>query len=164
VSVRRGCRFRVRLLAGIVTAGFVLALTACGDDGDVATTNTEEPNAPESASGTAASAPAETPEELASCLQDAGHTPQVIPPPPEGAPGSEFGSIGSVRVEVSQGNGVVAIFFPRAKQAEELSRSEEISKSGLTAPGAAEVVGTVFLAANQGRPQELETFRTCLEG
>jgi hypothetical protein len=58
--VTRGSRIRVRLLAGIVTGGLVLAMTACGDDGDVATTNTEEPNAPESASGKAATTPAET--------------------------------------------------------------------------------------------------------
>jgi hypothetical protein len=162
--LRRASRVRVRLLAGIVPAGFVLALTACGDDGDVATTNTEEPNAPESASGKADTTPAETPEELASCLQEAGHTPHLIPPPPEGAPGSEFGSLGSVRVEVSPRNGVVAIFFATAKQAKELGEGEEIAKGAPAAQGATEVVGTVFLAANRGRPKELEAFRTCLEG
>lgn len=150
----------MRLLAGIVTVGFVLAMTACGDDGNVATTTqTEVPKAPESAPGKAAATPAETPEELASCLEKAGYTTQVIPAPPEGAPGAEFGSIGSVRVEVSRDNGVVAVFFENAKQAKELS------KEGALAPrGATEVVGTVFLGANQGRPQELEAFRTCLKG
>lgn len=150
---------RVRLLAGIVTMGFVLATTACGDDGNVATTTTEVPKAPESASGKAAATPAETPEELASCLEKAGYTTAVIPAPPEGAPGADFGSIGSVRVEVSRDNGVVAVFFENAKQAKELSK-----EGALTPPGATEVVGTVFLAANQGRPQELEAFRTCLKG
>lgn len=151
----------MRLLAGIVIVGFVLAMTACGDDdngeGNVATT-TEVPEAPESASGKADAATAETPEELASCLEKAGYTTQVIPAPPEGAPGAEFGSIGTVRVEVSQDNGVAAVFFESAKQA------KEVSKGALAAQGAAEVVGTVYLGANQGRPQELEAFRTCLKG
>lgn len=158
----------MRLPAGIVIVGFVLAMTACGDDdsgeGNVATTTTETEvsEAPESASGKADVATAETPEELASCLEKAGYTTEVIPAPPEGVPGADFGSIGSVRVEVSQGNGVVAVFFENAKQAKELGKS--FGKGALTPQGAAEVVGTVYLAANQGKPQELEAFRSCLKG
>ena len=152
----------MRLLAGIVIVGFVLAMTACGDDngeGNVATTTEAEvPEAPESGSGKA-DATAETPEELASCLERAGYTPQVIPPPPEGVPGSEFGSIGSVRVEVSPGiNGAVAVFFETAK------RAEQVSKGALAAQGDTELIGTVYLAANDGKPQEVEAFRTCLKG
>lgn len=105
---------------------------------------------------------ADTPDELAACLEQAGYDPTVIPAPPEGAPGSEFGSVGSVRVDISAGNGVAAVFFENAKRANELSKS--IGKSALSGQGSSEVIGSVYVSANKGKPKELDAFRDCLKG
>ena len=156
---------RVKPLVGVVSVAFVFAIGGCGGgDGEesvATTTESSTPTTTESTSGTGNTAAAETPEELAACLKKAGYDPTVIPAPEEGVPGSEFGSIGTVRVDVGQGNGVAAVFFENAQAANELGKS--IGKS-LDAKGTAEVIGAVYLSATRGNPKELEAFRTCLKG
>jgi hypothetical protein len=158
---------RAKPLTSIVSVAFVLAMGACGNDdnGEENVATTPESTASETAestSGKGNTAPAETPEELAACLEKAGYAPTVIPAPPEGVPGAEFGSLGSVRVNLSPRNGVVAVFLEDAKKAKDLSKG--IGKSVRSGRGTVEIIGAVYLAANQGRPKELKTFRTCLEG
>jgi hypothetical protein len=155
----------VKPLVGVVSVAFVFAIGGCGGGGAgdsvATTTKSSTPTTTEPTSGNGNTAAAETPEVLAACLEEAGYAPTVIPAPPEGVPGSEFGSIGSVRVDVSQNNGVAAVFFESAKKAEELSKG--IGKS-LSPKGTAEVIGAVYLSATRDKPKELGAFRTCLEG
>ncbi len=112
---------RVKPLVGVVSVAFVFAIGGCGGgDGEesvATTTESSTPTTTESTSGTGNTAAAETPEELAACLKKAGYDPTVIPAPEEGVPGSEFGSIGTVRVDVGQGNGVAAVFFENSQAA-----------------------------------------------
>jgi hypothetical protein len=157
----------MRLLASIATVAIALAMAMAGcggdDNGDTGAAPTIEGDATEASvsttTGKGGAAPAETPEALASCLEEAGLAPTVLPPPPQGEPGSEYGTVGSVRVDVGADNGVVAIFFDGAKRAESFGRSPLGKQSANSA-----IVGAAFLTATTGTPEEYGEFRTCLEG
>jgi hypothetical protein len=162
----------MKLLAGIamVALALALAMAGCGgdDDGSTAATQatttetTGQGSSGQGSSGQGSSGqgdPAKTPEELASCLEDAGLEPTSIPPPSEGEPGSEYGTVGSVRVGVGSDNGVVAIFFESTKEADAFTNSP-LGKQAETS----KVVGAAYVTATQGKPAELGDFEACLEG
>ena len=150
----------MKLLAGIAMVALALAMAGCGGDDDGSTAATQATTTETTGSGSSGQGdPAKTPEELAICLEDAGLKPTVIPPPSDGAPGSEYDTVGSVRVGVGSDNGVVAIFFESTKEADAFTRSP----LGKTAE-ASKVVGAAYVTATQGKPAELGDFEACLEG
>jgi len=130
-----------------------------GEEGDAP--EGEVPESGESASGDEAVAAAKVQQEgLVSCLKRAGYKADVIPPPAEGVPGAEFGTLGTVSVNAGSGNGVAAIFFENAQQARELSDSPVGAQQEQS-----EVVGNVYLGVIGSKaPKVLKAFRTCLKG
>ncbi|HUU97484.1 MAG TPA: hypothetical protein VM487_17245 [Phycisphaerae bacterium] len=160
-------RKKLNRIATAAFVAFALAISACGgdDDGGGTAATTTDTGAVEAQGETpgngdlATNAPrAPTPEQLAGCLEEGGYVATVIPAPPAGQPGAEFGSVGSVRLDLGAGNGVVAVFFEKAEDVKDLR------DSALGARGQSEVLGKVYLWADRSRPQELGAFRSCLKG
>lgn len=165
----------MRLIASIAMVALALAVTACGgdDDEDSAATTDQGAKAGQatsgngngggsgnggSGSGGSTSTGAETPEALASCLEEGGYEPVLVPPPPEGEPGSEFKSVGSVRLDLGSGKVVAAVFFDSSKDAQGLKQSS------LGKQGTSQVIGDVYVSAGKGGSQELGAVKACLKG
>ena len=82
----------------------------------------------------------------------------MIPAPAEGTPGSEFGTNGTVRLDLRKDKAVVAVFFS------ERSDAKALSSGDLGKLGKAELIGTVFLSTTARPGPELKAFRTCIKG
>lgn len=180
---------RIRLLFGTVTVAFALVVGACGGD-DSADESAAAPAEDQQGSPTQSAASengggegsengggegskdgkgddikrgsgVETPEALVTCLEDSGYEPIFVSPPAEGTPGAEFGSLGTVRVDLGSDKVVAAIVFETPGRAKEVKRSIFGQD-----PARSKAIGPVYLATNRAgkTPREFEAFLTCLRG